>query len=518
MMTRLHSCPLSRLAALTIAILAAATAVACHSKQAPKTPAAIPVVSAPVRRMPVPFTVQGIGIVSPEQTANVTSLDDGVITSVLFREGQDVKKAQSMFQIDRRPYVAAYDQAVAALKKDEATLINDQHEDVRYADLVKKDYVTQEQADEEHFAYESQKATVAADSANVATARYNLDNASIVAPITGQTGILYVRVGNTVHGASATTLTTINQIHPILVEFSIVGTSLPTIQKYRGAGKKLPVTVYQTSTQPQTSTTSSTMSVPMTASGDSAAGTAVGAPGATTGHSRHAGGSSRTGSAGTRADSGGPPTVTGQGGQAGGGGAAGTDDANGVDQNGTTGGPPGGTMTGVQSAVGTPTGPPIYGDLAFVNNAIDTTTGMVVLKGEFPNTDDALWPGEYVVAILQLYVQQDALVVPSEAVMAGQQGTYVYVVDQTGIARQRNVTIDRTSGDLDVIASGVKEGDVVVTDGQSRLTPNAKVTMRAAAPTATAAAQPAGTAAPTVTVPALDSPAPPRRGGSRPSH
>src|SRR2546426_9156514 len=68
------------------------------------------------------------------------------------------------------------------------------------------------------------------------------------------------------------------------------------------------------------------------------------------------------------------------------------------------------------------------GLLTFVDNAVDTTTGTVLLKGEFPNRDNALWPGEFLSVRLQLYVDSSALVVPSQAVMTGQQGTYVFVL------------------------------------------------------------------------------------------
>jgi multidrug efflux system membrane fusion protein len=135
-------------------------------------------------------------------------------------------------------------------------------------------------------------------------------------------------------------------------------------------------------------------------------------------------------------------------------------------------------MTGTQAAGVTPVGPSVGGTLSFINNVVDTTTGTVLLKAEFENKDGALWPGEFVATALQLYVQQDALVIPVAAVSTGQQGQYVYVVDQTSTAQQRPVTISRTYRDLAVVASGLKEGDEVVSDGQSRLTANSKVSVR----------------------------------------
>jgi multidrug efflux system membrane fusion protein len=125
--------------------------------------------------------------------------------------------------------------------------------------------------------------------------------------------------------------------------------------------------------------------------------------------------------------------------------------------------------------------PPITGKLSFIDNAIDTTTGTVLLKATVPNATGALWPGQFVSASLRLFVEDSALVIPAQAVMTGQQGTYVYVVAQGDSARQRPVTVARTSGSVAVIASGLKDGERVVTDGQSRLTPGAVVTLRTGA-------------------------------------
>src|SRR2546421_12801565 len=115
------------------------------------------------------------------------------------------------------------------------------------------------------------------------------------------------------------------------------------------------------------------------------------------------------------------------------------------------------------------------GVLTFVDNSVDTTTGTVLLKGEFPNRDNALWPGEFLNVRLQLYIDEKALVVPAQAVMTGQQGTYVFVLNQDGTARSQPVTVERPSGAYTVIAQGVRPGDEGVTDGQGRLVNGAPV-------------------------------------------
>lgn len=119
----------------------------------------------------------------------------------------------------------------------------------------------------------------------------------------------------------------------------------------------------------------------------------------------------------------------------------------------------------------------LRGVLSFMDNQVDTTTGSVLLKARFPNRDGALWPGEFVSITLVLGTQADAVVVPSQAVMQGQQGTYVFVVNNDGTASSQPVTVQRTLDSLSVVA-GVPAGALVVTDGQLRLTPNAKVDIR----------------------------------------
>lgn len=121
------------------------------------------------------------------------------------------------------------------------------------------------------------------------------------------------------------------------------------------------------------------------------------------------------------------------------------------------------------------------GVLSFVDNAVDTTTGTVLLKGEFANRENALWPGEFVNVRLQLYIQQNALVIPAQAVMTGQQGTYVFVIDQASTAHSQPVSVARTAGPYAVIADGVHAGDAVVTDGQLRLVSGAPVEVKGVA-------------------------------------
>jgi multidrug efflux system membrane fusion protein len=118
------------------------------------------------------------------------------------------------------------------------------------------------------------------------------------------------------------------------------------------------------------------------------------------------------------------------------------------------------------------------GVLTFVDNAVDMTTGTIRLKGTFPNTDHQLWPGQFVRVTLRLTTQQNAVVVPNEAIQAGQNGQFVYVVKEDRTVDSRTVTTGaRVDQDM-VVESGLEPGETVVTEGQLRLAPGSRVVVR----------------------------------------
>jgi multidrug efflux system membrane fusion protein len=119
--------------------------------------------------------------------------------------------------------------------------------------------------------------------------------------------------------------------------------------------------------------------------------------------------------------------------------------------------------------------PPVPGRLSFIDNATDETTGTIKLKAEFPNVDKALWPGQFVDVVLTLTHQDNAVVVPSSAIQNGPNGQYVFVVKSDKTVEMRDIKVSRNEGDFAVVGSGVKPGDTVVTVGQLRLAPGAKV-------------------------------------------
>ena len=115
------------------------------------------------------------------------------------------------------------------------------------------------------------------------------------------------------------------------------------------------------------------------------------------------------------------------------------------------------------------------GRLSVIDNTVDTATGTIHLKATFDNRDGVLWPGQFVTSVLTLDTIQGATVVPAEAVQAGQQGQFIYVVGPDSKVAIRVVTPGRAFGRKMVIEKGIAPGDTVVTDGQLRLFPGAQV-------------------------------------------
>ena len=357
-----------------LATLALMLSSGCGKNDAPPIPP-VPVTVAAVERRAMPFELAANGTVEPLQTVAIQAQVSGLLQRVGFKEGDEVKQGQILFQIDPRPYRAALDQALALLARDRATAANAAQEAKRYESLAEKQYVTAQQYDQARTTAAASEATLAGSQAAVDQARLNLQYATIRAPIGGRTGSLLMREGNLVRASATQPLVVINRLRPILVRFAVPADNLPLIQEHSGKGVVV-----------------------------------------------------------RAAPSGG--------------------------------------------------GDPSEGTLSFVDNAVDSSTGTVMLKGRFPNDDGSLWPGAFVEVHLQLYVEPDALVVPAAAVVAGQQGSYVFVIQPDSSAATRAVTVSRTAGDLVVVNGDVQAGDRVVVDGQLRLRQGSKVQIKAAADTA----------------------------------
>ncbi len=118
---------------------------------------------------------------------------------------------------------------------------------------------------------------------------------------------------------------------------------------------------------------------------------------------------------------------------------------------------------------------PEQGMLSFLDNTVDVSTGTVKLKGTFANPEQRLWPGQFVNVILTLTERPNSILVPSRALQTGQSGQYVFVVKSDFTVELRPVVTGDTLDDSTMIESGLKAGEIVVTDGQLRLVPGARV-------------------------------------------
>ena len=318
----------------------------------------------------IPLQIKTIGNVEAYNSVQIKALVGGEVEGVYFREGQDVKKGDLLFKIDPRPYEAALKQAEAALARDAAQAKNAEEQAKRYAILVQKDYVARDQYDQIRANAEALAAAVEADKANVETARLQLSYCTIKSPINGRAGAVLVNAGNVIK-ANDLVMTTINQIVPIYVTFSIPEQNLADVKKH-SALRDLRIEAL---------------------------------------------------------------------------------------------------IPGDEKR-------PARGELTFIDNAVNTTTGTIKLKGTFQNQDRRLWPGQFMDVVLTLTTEPNRVVVPSQAVQTGQQGQYVYVIKPDMTAELRVVTPGRTFQNWTIIEKGVAAGEKVVTDGQLRLTPGAKVEIK----------------------------------------
>jgi membrane fusion protein, multidrug efflux system len=132
----------------------------------------------------------------------------------------------------------------------------------------------------------------------------------------------------------------------------------------------------------------------------------------------------------------------------------------------------------VEATVPSGDGQPVAGELVFVNNTVDQTTGTILLKGRFANPDERLWPGVFVDVSLHLTTERGVTVIPAKAVQIGQNGKYVFVVKEDGTVESRPVETGETSDQDVVVQQGVAPGEEVVTEGQLRLAPGSHVEVK----------------------------------------
>ncbi len=357
--------------AIVLAVAALFFSSGCSARKAPVADKApVIVATAFATNLPVQLQPPPVGHVMAYSTVTVHSQIQGAISKIYFKQGQEVKRGDPLFLIDPRPSEAALEQARANLLRDTGQLEYQQANYARDLKLLESKIVAQNQIDTDKAGLDAATGTVAADGAAITNALLNVEFCHIDAPVDGIAGALQSYVGNVVK-APDDTLVTINQIHPIYVQFAVPERFLPEI-KEQMALHPLDLSVYFENMNMR---------------------------------------------------------------------------------------PPRGTLT-------------------FIDNTVDATTGTIQLRGTFTNTDNALWPGQFVTVNLTLSELTNAVVVPNQAIQTGQNGEFVYVVKSDQTAEERPVTIGIAFGEVTQIQSGLQTGETVVTDGQLRLSPGTPVSIK----------------------------------------
>lgn len=195
-----------------------------------------------VRQAELPVIIDALGTVIPATTVTLRPQVSGMLTQVLFTEGQMVKKGQLLAQIDPRPFEQALMQAQGTRQRDEAQLENARLTLARYRVLLSQDSIARQDVDTQAALVKQLEGTVMTDKAQEGTARLNLDYTRITAPASGRIGLRTVDAGNYVTSGDAAGLATITQVAPIDVQFSVPQDRVADIQAAQGAADALTVT------------------------------------------------------------------------------------------------------------------------------------------------------------------------------------------------------------------------------------------------------------------------------------
>jgi membrane fusion protein, multidrug efflux system len=243
--------------AAAVAVTVAALLVWCHGfggngprAKAQTAAPLVPVTAGTVVAQNVPVYLQGIGTVQAYNMVTVKTRVDGPIVKVFFKEGQEVKEGDPLFEIDLRTYQAALEQAQAAKQKDEAQLAGAKLDLERYSKLLGTGYQTRQSYDQQTALVAQLQAAIKGDQAQIDNATLNLGYAEIRSPIDGRLGARLVDKGNLLHANDNTALVTITELKPIFVSFTLPQNTLDdlreqqqkeplVVQAYNGDGSKL---------------------------------------------------------------------------------------------------------------------------------------------------------------------------------------------------------------------------------------------------------------------------------------
>ena len=199
------------------------------------------------RRADIPVLIEALGTVTPAANVTVRPQVSGVITQVLFKEGQMVKKGELIATIDPKPFEMALTQATGARLRDEAQLEAARVTLTRYQTLLQQDSIARQDVDTQAALVKQLEGTVTIDRANEGTARLNLGYTRIVAPLAGRVGLRTIDAGNYIGAGDTTGVAVITQVAPIDVEFAIPQDRVPEIQARVGEGAQLGVAAYDRS-------------------------------------------------------------------------------------------------------------------------------------------------------------------------------------------------------------------------------------------------------------------------------
>jgi multidrug efflux system membrane fusion protein len=203
----------------------------------PKAAQAVPVSVAQVTFRTVPVRLRAIGNVEPYTTVAVKARIDGQIVAVHFKEGQEVRKGDTLFEIDRRPFEAQLAQAQATLGKDRALLDHANEQEKRYKELLEKKFISPDAYAQIRTNRETAAAQTRADEAAIDSAKLQIAYCTIRSPITGYAGKIQIQEGNLVKANDTNPLVIINQVVPVNVSFSVPEQSLPAVRKYQADGE-----------------------------------------------------------------------------------------------------------------------------------------------------------------------------------------------------------------------------------------------------------------------------------------
>jgi multidrug efflux system membrane fusion protein len=197
----------------------------------------VPVTAAQAHKGDVPIVLEGLGTVTPINTATIRTQVQGTLDSVNFVEGQDVKRGDVLAKIDPRVFEAQVDQAEAALARDQASLKNSQVNFARTQPLAARGFATQQLLDTQDSQVAQGQGTVALDKAALEAAQTQLSYTTITAPFDGITGIRHIDPGNIVHPTDATGLVILTQLQPISIIFTLPSTDISDVQKAIASGE-----------------------------------------------------------------------------------------------------------------------------------------------------------------------------------------------------------------------------------------------------------------------------------------